>query len=93
MKFKQAKRVKFILEFLDQFLKEDEIAFLFEKLLYRYEASQLEVLKEIQKRNKDLYKCCAENEEKARKVNEKLKDQEERLKRTEEWIEEMKNAE
>tara|TARA_Y100001937_G_C6908170_1_gene236372 strand:- start:222 stop:503 length:282 start_codon:yes stop_codon:yes gene_type:complete len=93
MKFKQAKRVKFILEFIDQFLKEDEIAFLFEKLLYRWEASKVEVLKEIEKRNEDLLKGCAENERLVQKVNKDLTKTEAKLKRTIERIEELENAE
>ena len=93
MKFEKAKRVKFILEFLDQFLEDDEVAFLLEKLVYRWEASKLEVMKEIDQRNEDCLKRCAENEELVQKVNKDLTNTEARLKRTEEWIEEMENAE
>ena len=53
MKFEKAKRVKFILEFLDEFLQDDEVPFLLEKLVYRWEASKLEVMKEIDQRNED----------------------------------------
>ena len=38
-------------------------------------------------------KRCAENEELVQKVNKDLTNTEARLKRTEEWIEEMENAE
>ena len=93
MNFEKAKRVKFILEFLDEFLDLEEILFLFEKLLLRFAAHQHEAYEKIKAKNIEIRKGCKENEEQVRKNTEEIKDLEERLKTTREWIEEMENAE
>ena len=52
MKFIQVKRVKFILDFLDLFTKENERIFLLEKLIERYEKRCGEVMRELEERIK-----------------------------------------
>ena len=50
MKFIQAKRVQFVLDFLDLFLKDREKVFLLEKLVERYEKRCGEVLRDLEER-------------------------------------------
>lgn len=93
MIFLKAKRVKFILEFLDEFLEEDEKIFLFEKLLLRFAAHQSKAYEDIKAWNIEVQKGCKENEDQVNKNREEVEDQKERLKTTRRWIEEMENAE
>ena len=78
---------------MDEFLDFEEILFLFEKLLLRYQKHEYENIKKMQADTEEVKKQLDQNKELAEKNQQDLLNQEERLRHTEKWIEEMENAE
>ena len=61
MKFIQAKRAQFILDFLDLFFKDREKVFLLEKLIERYEKRCGEILRDLEERINANREAISEN--------------------------------
>ena len=73
MKFLIAKRVQFILDFLDLFTKPTEKQLLLEKLLLRYQSEQAEKLAEIMRRMEENDKNTKINERKVKELSKRIK--------------------
>ena len=73
MKFLIAKRVQFILDFLDLFTKPNERQLLLEKLLLRYQSEQAEKLAEIMRRMEENDKNTKINERKVKELSKRIK--------------------
>ena len=73
MKFLIAKRVQFILDFLDLFTKPTERQLLLEKLLLRYQSEQAEKLVEIMRRMDENDKQTKINERRVKELSKRIK--------------------
>ena len=73
LKFLIAKRVQFILDFLDLFTKPTEKQLLLEKLLLRYQSEQAEKLVEIMRRMDENDKQTKINERRVKELSKRIK--------------------
>ena len=73
MKFLIAKRVQFILDFLDLFTKPTEKQLLLEKLLLRYQSEQAEHLAGIMRRMEENDKQTKINERRVKELSKRIK--------------------
>ena len=84
MKFLQAKRVQFILDFLDLFTKENERILLLEKLVNRYFSQITEELREQRKEIKLINEQAVKQKEQLKWIDKEIKKQKRRLREFEE---------
>ena len=84
LKFLQAKRVQFILDFLDLFTKENERILLLEKLVNRYFAGITEELREQRDEIKLINEQAAKQKEKLKWIDKEIRKQKRRLREFEE---------
>ena len=84
MKFLQAKRVQFILDFLDLFTKENERILLLEKLVNRYFAGITEELREQRNELNEINERAAKQKEQLKWIDKEIKKQKKRLREFEE---------
>tara|TARA_R100000805_G_C3511419_1_gene37428 strand:+ start:240 stop:509 length:270 start_codon:yes stop_codon:yes gene_type:complete len=84
VKFLQAKRVQFILDFLDLFTKENERILLLEKLVNRYFSKITEELREQRKEIKLINEQAVKQKEQLKWIDKEIKKQKRRLREFEE---------
>ena len=84
MKFLQAKRVQFILDFLDLFTKNDEKILLLEKLCNRYMEDVGEVIKTQREEAKEINEIVARQRKDLKFLDKEIKKQKRRLREFEE---------
>ena len=84
LKFLIAKRVQFILDFLDLFTKPNERQLLLEKLLLRYQSESAEKCVEVMRRMDENDKQTKVNARKAKELSRRLKQLEKDIREYEE---------